>query len=220
MIGSYNGPIPEECSAEIQAAEDLRNNTTNINKYLSDFFELWNTLPEVPKVKNWEWTEITPKLNNRALNSHSCPEGGVTNFTFDESRPQSYPAITGRLEVIFWETLQSECFGLPTKESKGRIPVAYFYSGSGNGAWSDDNKYYGYSTHVTFWLQDFPKIWEAYQEIEDKGALQELELNELSLALGPVENLAGQINHGSLVVREAVKQRLGEILRGAPSSRA
>jgi hypothetical protein len=210
MIGSYNGPTPEECSAEIQAAEHLRNSATDINRYISEYFELWNTLPNVPKVKSWKWEGRAPHLDLRVRNSHSCPEGEVRNFAGDANKPTSYAAVTGRLQVIYQETGSDGSCGLPTKDSRSTIPRIYYYSGTGNSC-IDDEGCRGYSSHVVFWLQDFPKMWEAYLGISDKSALESITLEGLAAVLGNIEELPRHLSGSDPRVLEVVKQRLGEL---------
>ena len=212
MIGQYIGPRPEDCSAYIEKAEQLRLNATDINKYITDFVELWNSMPEVLKIHKWEWVTdqgaSRPMLDLKTRNSHSCPDGGVQNFTGSADKATAYPAIRGRLEILFDYRVGS--YGVPTKESSPDIPRLNGYFGSGNGVWSTGMLNYGYSSYVTFWLQDFPAMFKEYEKIEDKISLQNLWPSELAAVFCPLEDAARYVNHDNQIVARSVADRLGE----------
>jgi len=97
--------------------------------------------------------------NSHASNTHSCPIGGVSNFSprNNPDKPTGYPALTGTIRVVY------------NKEPKGFSDdifnlyngIAGIHTGSGGYQGSDEGYTVGYG--VTLWLSDFPKIKAAIE---------------------------------------------------------
>lgn len=201
MIGSYSGPKPSPMLwKEFEAkAEALRLNATDFYQYLEDFVQLWNSTPKVPRITSWSWVEVTPVFKSQLINTHSAPIGKPTNFCQDLDKPRWYPGIHGRLKIIFDYKVGSH--GVPLGP-KG-LGVHF---GSGNGT-RDMFENYGYSCYTEIWLEDFPKIWEAYQEI--RGLMPErMTLEEFSICTVSKEDIPKHLFTAQPKVRALLEARL------------
>lgn len=89
-------------------------------------------------------------------NSHSCPIGGVTNFSRESELPLGYPGFKGRL----WIRLNQEVAGIVS-----RIPaMAFIHTGTGGigsygGPWTGENADMPvYSWDMKVFLDDWPLL--------------------------------------------------------------
>ena len=205
MIGSYTGPRPSpELWKEFEDnAEALRLNATNMGRYFNDFVQLWNSTPDVAKITSWSWEgEITPTYKRKLRNTHSAPIGKQENFTGRLDIPRGYPGIYGRVRIIF--DYKNVSYGTPLGP-KGLC----MHSGSGNGA-TDEQGYYGYSFYTSIWLEDFPRIWKVYKEVDTESPVRDMPLVEFSKVFDPYEDLSRHLFDSSLSAsaRETISTRL------------
>jgi len=207
MMDQYEGPLPKDPKIRLNACEEavrLRETATGFQQYLRDFVELWNNLPDVLKIKSWEWVEKVPRIIHHHPNSHSCPEGGVVNFLDSESLPRSYTALYGRLEFIFAD---KKAWHIPAAKSLYDVPKMMFHTGGGN-ATRDAEGHGGYSCYVTFWLEDVPKIWETYESLGESYDLTKLSLEDFDKVVGPIETLPKHLYDANKRVVRIVAKRL------------
>ena len=93
------------------------------------------------------WIKITlldVYWSESVSNSHSCPRGGVSNWSRDEDKPTGYPGWSGRIEFQLSHDLG---FGSDVIRNVG------IHTGSGGG--TRDNRY-GYD--VKFFASDWPAL--------------------------------------------------------------
>ena len=97
--------------------------------------------------------------NSHASNTHSCPIGGISNFSprSNPDKPTGYPALTGTIRVIY----DKEPKGFSDETFNLYNGIAGIHTGSGGYKGSDEGYTEGYS--VTLWLSDFPKIQAAIE---------------------------------------------------------
>ena len=97
--------------------------------------------------------------NSHASNTHSCPIGGVSNFSprSNPDKPTGYPALTGNIRVVY----NKEPKGFSDEVFNLYNGIAGIHTGSGGYQGSDEGYTVGYS--VTLWLSDFPKIQAAIE---------------------------------------------------------
>ena len=123
--------------------------------------------------------------NPHGSNTHSCPIGGVSNFSPRQNpdKPTGYPALTGNIKVVY----NKEPKGFSSDTFNGRNGIAGIHTGSG-GYRSNDGGYtveYG----VTLWLSDFPKLKEKLeQQIKINENFEDLKLTLYGQYTEEVEN--------------------------------
>lgn len=128
--------------------------------------------------------------NSHASNTHSCPIGGISNFSprNNPDKPTGYPALSGTIRV----TYNKEPKGFSDEAFNLHNGIAGIHTGSGGYQGSDEGYTVGYS--VTLWLSDFPKIQAAIEtkekEIDDYEVFR---LNLLDEYINEV-NVDPQIN--------------------------
>lgn len=96
--------------------------------------------------------------NPHASNTHSCPIGGVENWSKVYDKPTGYPALTGNITVVF----NKEPKGFSDNTFNRRDGIAGICTGSGGYQGSAEGYTVGYG--VTLWLDDFPKIKEKIEQ--------------------------------------------------------
>lgn len=94
-------------------------------------------------------------------NSHSCPQGGVTNFNKNSyygalDNPVSYPGWIGRISFDVANTTSDRIWG------SSYFDDTIIHLGTGSGKSGRDG-IKTYTSDVTFWAADFPVMYEKYR---------------------------------------------------------
>lgn len=112
------------------------------------------------KVENLKWEET-------CFNTHSCPQGGVTNFGrhYEDDRPSSYPGWRGTITIEVKPPSYKHRNKSYVEDGWGS---SYFTdtiinTGSGSSVGSNkDTKKYSYG--ITLWAADFPVMYEKWRK--------------------------------------------------------
>lgn len=101
-------------------------------------------IPELKSVK------LEVKFDLQANNSHSCPQGGVTNWTREAHKPKGYPAWVGRL-IWICDAPELTNRGVYLDSDVFRDTIVNIGSGGGN--------HIRHEYSVTLWAGDWP-AWD------------------------------------------------------------
>jgi hypothetical protein len=105
------------------------------------------------------------RYSNRVSNTHSCPRGGVQNFSCDDDKPRGYPGFTGRIEYTVIEPKHTDPFWHVSDA------VSYFGVKTGTGGGRGDCPETGgkrYYYDVKIFLDDFPGLASHVEELHEE----------------------------------------------------
>lgn len=95
-------------------------------------------------------------LDAKIPNTHTCPEGGVTNWHRKDDRPLHYPGWYGFLEGTLCRTSKKSEY--PTTHFMNTIGIRPGSGGGGNEHWG-----FGASIYLADW-PGFQKWWDEYEQ--------------------------------------------------------